>query len=57
MARRQKCISIPARWRLDRDVYKFPVELWLNNKLKKHVAMKPAVDAKRLAKTPAEAAC
>src|SRR5215470_12244949 len=53
----QKCISFPARWRLDRDVYKFPVELWLNDKLKKYTAMKPAVDAKRLANTPAEAAC
>jgi hypothetical protein len=53
----QKCISFPARWRLDRDNYSFPVELWLNNKLKKYAAMKPAVDAKRLANTPAEAAC
>ena len=53
----QKSISFPARWRLDRDIYKFPVELWLNNKLKKYTAMKPAVDAKRLANTPAEAAC
>jgi len=53
----QKCISLPARWRLDHDVYKFPVEIWVNNKLKKITAMKPAVDAKRLANTPAEAAC
>ncbi|HZP06245.1 MAG TPA: radical SAM protein [Terracidiphilus sp.] len=53
----QKCISLPARWRLDHDMYKAPVELWLNNKLKDHTAMKPAVDAKRLARTPAEAAC
>jgi radical SAM superfamily enzyme YgiQ (UPF0313 family) len=51
----QKSISFPARWRLDRDIYKFPVELWVNNKLKKYTAMKPAVDAKRLANTPAEA--
>jgi anaerobic magnesium-protoporphyrin IX monomethyl ester cyclase len=53
----QKSISLPARWRLDHDTYKFPVEIWLNNKLKKLTAMKPAVDAKRLANTPAEAAC
>jgi len=52
----QKSISLPARWRLDHDVYRFPVEIWLNNKLKKITAMKPAVDAKRLANTPAEAA-
>jgi anaerobic magnesium-protoporphyrin IX monomethyl ester cyclase len=54
----QKAISLPARWRLDHDVYKYPVEIWLNNKLKKlTTAHKPAVDAKRLANTPAEAAC
>ena len=54
----QKTISLPARWRLDHDFYKFPVELWLNKKLKQRTAaMKPAVDAKRLANTPAEAAC
>lgn len=53
----QKCISLPARWRLDHDMYRAPVELWLNNKLKRHTALKPAVDAKRLARTPAEAAC
>ena len=53
----QKCISLPARWRLDNDVYKMPVELWLNDKLKRYTAMKPTVDAKRLANAPAEAAC
>jgi anaerobic magnesium-protoporphyrin IX monomethyl ester cyclase len=53
----QKSISLPARWRLDHDVYRFPVEIWMNNKLKKITEMKPAVDAKRLASTPAEAAC
>lgn len=53
----QKGISLPARWRLDHDIYSAPVELWLNNKLKRYTAMKPAVDAKRLANTPAEAAC
>jgi radical SAM superfamily enzyme YgiQ (UPF0313 family) len=45
----QKLLSFPARWRLDRDVYAAPVELWLNNKLKRRMpAFKPAVDAKRL---------
>jgi hypothetical protein len=54
----QKTISLPARWRLDHDVYRYPIEIWLNNKLKKRTASsKPAVDAKRLANTPAEAAC
>jgi anaerobic magnesium-protoporphyrin IX monomethyl ester cyclase len=53
----QKCISLPARWRLDHDKYRWPVELWLNNKLKQYTAMKPTVDAKRLANTPAEASC
>ena len=51
----QKVISMPARWRLDHDVYQAPVELWLNSKLKKITEMKPAVDSKRLARTPAEA--
>jgi hypothetical protein len=51
-------MSLPARWRLDHDVYKYPVEIWLNNKLKNRMAAsRPAVDAKRLANTPAEAAC
>jgi anaerobic magnesium-protoporphyrin IX monomethyl ester cyclase len=53
----QKAISFPARWRLDHDVYRMPVELWLNRQLKKITEMKPVVDAKRLANTPAEAAC
>src|SRR6516164_5303825 len=56
----QKCISLPARWRLDRDVLAFPVELWLNNKLKQRTAaLKPAVDAKRLepAAPAAQVAC
>ncbi len=53
----QKAISIPARWRLDHDMYAAPVELWLNNKLKSRTSrLKPAVDAKRL--EPAlEASC
>ena len=54
----QKAISLPARWRLDNDTYRFPVEIWLNKKLKNRTAaLKPAVDAKRLARTRAEAAC
>lgn len=54
----QKSISLPARWRLDHDVYRLPVELWINSKLKNRTAaLKPAVDAKRLARTRAEAAC
>jgi radical SAM superfamily enzyme YgiQ (UPF0313 family) len=55
----QKCISLPARWRLDRDVMALPIELWLNNKLKQRTtALKPAVDAKRLEPSAvAEVAC
>ena len=53
----QKALSLPARWRLDHDVYRLPVELWVNDRLKRKIAAKPAVDAKRLANTPAEAAC
>ena len=45
----QKLLSFPARWRLDHDRYGLPVELWLNNKLKRKMpAFKPTVDAKRL---------
>jgi radical SAM superfamily enzyme YgiQ (UPF0313 family) len=45
----QKVLSLPARWRLDHDVYGLPVELWINDKLKRRMpAFKPAVDAKRL---------
>jgi anaerobic magnesium-protoporphyrin IX monomethyl ester cyclase len=41
--------SFPARWRLDRDFYDFPIELWLNRKLKNIVTLpKPQVDAKLL---------
>jgi radical SAM superfamily enzyme YgiQ (UPF0313 family) len=54
----QKMLSFPARWRLDHDVYKLPVELWINDKLKrKSTAFKPAVDAKRLEPATGEAAC
>lgn len=41
--------SYPARWRLDHDFYDFPVELWLNRKLKNIITLpKPNVDAKPL---------
>jgi radical SAM superfamily enzyme YgiQ (UPF0313 family) len=54
----QKAISLPARWRLDHDVYALPADLWISQKLRSRTAaLKPAVDAKRLARTPAEAAC
>jgi hypothetical protein len=56
----QKSISLPARWRLDHAAYRFPVELWLNDKLKQRIAgFKPVVDAKRLEpnEIPVEAAC
>jgi len=54
----QKFLSLPARWRLDHDVYAAPAEIWLNEKLKKRTAtFKPAVDAKRLEPSTAEATC
>jgi len=54
----QRVLSYPARWRLDHDVYRLPVELWLNDKLKKKMpAFKPAVDAKRLEPAGGVVAC
>jgi anaerobic magnesium-protoporphyrin IX monomethyl ester cyclase len=54
----QKVLSLPARWRLDHDAYRVPVELWINNKLKRRTAAcKPAVDAKRLEPAASEASC
>lgn len=54
----QKMLSFPARWRLDHDVYTLPVELWLNDKLKrKTTAYKPAVDAKRLEPATGDVSC
>ena len=46
----QKCISLPARWRLEHSAFAMPVELWINNKLKERTAaaFKPVVDATRL---------
>jgi radical SAM superfamily enzyme YgiQ (UPF0313 family) len=39
--------AYPARWRLDHDFYSFPLELWLNRRLKNIVKLpKPNVDAK-----------
>ena len=53
----QRAISLPARWRLDHDIYSLPAELWINNRLKRRAAaMKPAVDAKRLEAAP-QATC
>jgi anaerobic magnesium-protoporphyrin IX monomethyl ester cyclase len=50
----QRSLSMPARWRLDHDIYAAPVELWINDKLKQRTATsKPAVDAKRLEPSPA----
>ena len=56
----QKTISFPARFRLDHGLYRFPVELWINDKLKERTAgFKPVVDARRLEPNPepVEAAC
>lgn len=54
----QKMLSYPARWRLDHDFYGFPLELWVNDKLKERMPnFKPAVDAKRLEPAAAEAGC
>jgi hypothetical protein len=54
----QKALSLPARWRLDHDVYRFPAELWVNNRLnRKKSDFKPVVDAKRLETATSEAAC
>jgi radical SAM superfamily enzyme YgiQ (UPF0313 family) len=51
----QKSLSYPARWRLEHDVYGLPVEVWINQRLKRFVSVaKPKVDAKQL--EPAAAA-
>jgi len=45
----QRGLSYPARWRLDNDVFGLPVEVWLNQRLKRFVSVaKPKVDAKQL---------
>ena len=49
-----RAISLPARWRLKRDVYAIPFELWLKNALQRLPATpKPVVDAQRLESEPA----
>ena len=54
----QKVLSLPARWRLDHDVYRFPAELWVNSRLnRKKSEFKPVVDAKRLETASDGAAC
>ncbi len=46
-------ISIPARWRLDHNVYAMPVELWLRNAAQKVLTPpKPKVDASQLSAEP-----
>lgn len=53
----QHLISHPARWRLDHDFYALPVELSVNNLLKRlNVAAQPTVDAKQLEAAP-QASC
>jgi radical SAM superfamily enzyme YgiQ (UPF0313 family) len=45
----QHGLSYPARWRLDHDVFALPVEVWLNQRLKRFVSVaKPKVDGKQL---------
>jgi radical SAM superfamily enzyme YgiQ (UPF0313 family) len=45
----QHLTAHPARWRLNHDFYKFPVELWVNRTLKNIVKLpKPSVDAKTM---------
>jgi radical SAM superfamily enzyme YgiQ (UPF0313 family) len=44
-----RAISLPARWRLDHDVYAAPFELWLKNKANQvFPPIKPKVDAQLL---------
>jgi anaerobic magnesium-protoporphyrin IX monomethyl ester cyclase len=44
-----RTISLPARWRLDHDIYAAPVELWLKNQANKWFPpLKPKVDAHQL---------
>ena len=31
----QKGLGYPARWRLDHDVYGLPIEVWINQRLKR----------------------
>jgi radical SAM superfamily enzyme YgiQ (UPF0313 family) len=46
-------ISLPARWRLDRHIYAFPVELWARKAAQKLLTPpKPKVDAHQLSAEP-----
>ncbi|HEV3196339.1 MAG TPA: radical SAM protein [Bryobacteraceae bacterium] len=46
-------ISVPARWRLDHNVYAFPVDLWVRNTAQKILTPpKPKVDAHQLSAEP-----
>ena len=46
-------ISFPARWRLDHNFYKFPVELWVKDVVNQVISPpKPKVDAKQLSSEP-----
>ncbi len=48
-----QAISIPARWRLDHDIYALPIEIWLKNAVNRWLeAPKPAVDAQQLSAEP-----
>lgn len=54
----QKVLSLPARWRLDHDTYGAPVEIWINERLKRRTpGFKPTIDAKRLEPAAEAAAC
>ncbi|HTM51002.1 MAG TPA: radical SAM protein [Bryobacteraceae bacterium] len=46
-------LAIPARWRLDHDVYGFPAEIWLNQAARRvFKPLKPKVDAQQLSSEP-----
>ncbi len=46
-------MSVPARWRLDHNFYRFPAELWVKDLVNQVIAPpKPKVDAKRLSSEP-----
>jgi len=45
----QGALSHPVRWRLEHDFYRFPAEVWMNQRLKRWIPVaKPVVDAKQL---------
>ncbi|MBI3696655.1 MAG: B12-binding domain-containing radical SAM protein [Acidobacteria bacterium] len=49
----QQAISLPARWRLDHDLYGFPFELWLKKAADRiFQPPKPKVDAQQLSAEP-----